>query len=106
MTVQKSKLELLQEFAAKDPKNPFPRYGIAMELVQLERLDEAAAAFDALARDFPAYVATYFHAGKVLEKLGRLDDARAFYTRGIDQASRAGQGHAREELEAALGLLG
>jgi tetratricopeptide (TPR) repeat protein len=106
MVAPKSKLELLSEIAAKDPKQPFPRYGVAMELAVLGRLEEAADAFRGLAKDLPDYVPTYFQAGKVCEKLGRLDDARDFYRRGIDAAARAGNGHARDELEAALAILG
>ena len=104
-TPPKSRLDLLNEIAAKDPKNPFPRYGLAMELATLGRHEECVEAFRALGRDHPTYVATYLQAGKVLEKMGRLDDARDFYRRGIEAAARAGNAHAREELEGALALL-
>lgn len=102
----KSKLELLSEIAAKDPKQPFPRYGLAMELMGLGRHEESAEAFRALARDLPDYTPTYFQAGKVMEKLDRLDEARDFYRRGIEAATRSGNHHAREEIEAALSILG
>lgn len=101
----KSKLDFLREIAAKDPKNAFPRYGIAMELARLERLPESADAFRALARDDPAYVPTYFQAGKVLERLGGLEEAKDFYRRGVEAATRAGNAHARDELSAALSML-
>lgn len=101
----KSKLDLLREFAARDPKNAFPRYGVAMELVQLGRLEDAAAEFDALAREQPAYLPAYYHAGKVLERLGRLEEARGVYRRGAAVATAAGNPHAREEIEAALAAL-
>jgi tetratricopeptide (TPR) repeat protein len=102
----KAKLALLEQMAAKDPKQPFPRYGVAMELASQGRLADSAAAFAALAKDLPDYVPTYFQAGKVLEKLDRLDEARDFYGRGIAAATKAGNGHARDELEAALSILG
>ena len=103
--MDKTRLDFLSEAAAKDPKNAFARYGVAMELARLGRLDEAGDAFRALAAALPDYVPTYFQAGKVFEKLGRRDDARDFYRRGMDAASRAGNQHAREELEGALSLL-
>lgn len=105
MAEPKSRLELLGEMAAKDPKNAFARYGYAMELGSNGRLEEAAEAFRALARDLPAYVPTYYHAGKACEKLAKLDDARDFYRRGIEAATQARNFHAREELEGALALL-
>jgi tetratricopeptide (TPR) repeat protein len=103
---QKSRLEVLEEAAAKDPSNAFARYGLAMELARLGRAKEAQRAFCDLARDFPDYVPTYFQAARQFEKAGELDLARDFYRRGIDAAARAGNQHAREELEAALRMLG
>lgn len=105
MIPPKSRLDTLREIAAKDPKSAFPRYGMAMELTQLERLAEAADAFRSLAGDLPDYVPTYFQAGKVFEKIGDLEAAKDFYRRGIDAATRAGNGHARDEISAALSLL-
>jgi tetratricopeptide (TPR) repeat protein len=102
----KTRLELLEEAAAKDAKNAFARYGLAMELARLGRLEDAARAFEALATDLPDYVPTYFQAGKNLERLERRDAARDVYARGAAAATRAGNQHAREELEAALALLG
>lgn len=101
----KTRFETLTEVAAKEPKNAFARYGLAMEYVRLARLDEAARAFADLASDLPDYVPTYFQAGKALERLQRQDGARDFYTRGIAAATRAGNDHARDELEGALALL-
>jgi len=105
-TQTKSKLDMLRDFAAKDPKNAFPRYGVAMELAGLGRLEESVETFRALAADVPGYVPLYFHAGKTLERLGREDEAREMYRRGITAAASAGNRHAQDELEAALGLLG
>ncbi len=102
----KTRLEQLLDIAAKDPKNAFARYGVAMELVRLDRAEEAARAFLDLARDLPDYVPTYLHAARTLEKLDRRDEARDLYARGIAAAPRAGNDHARGELETALALLG
>ena len=51
----------------------------------------------------PNYSAAYFHGGQTLEKLGKLDEARDFYRRGIAVTRDT---HARSELEAALDILG
>jgi len=53
----------------------------------------------------PNYAAAYFHAGQTLEKLGRVEEARAMYERGIEATTRTGDGHTRSELQAALDLL-
>ena len=98
-------METLQAMLAQDPRNSFTRYALAMEHVNSGRLDEAVTQFDELIRNDPNYAAAYFHGGQALEKLGRVDDARTMYQAGIDVTSRAGDAHARSELQAALDML-
>src|ERR1019366_2969700 len=59
--------------------------------------------FEAVLKTDPAYSAAYYHGGQTLEKMGRLDDAREFYRRGIVATHDS---HALSELEAALSILG
>lgn len=93
---------MLQAFIAQKPRDPFPRYALALEYKNADRMDEAQAAFAELTALDPSYVPTYLHAGNVLLALGRRDDARATYQAGIVAATRAGDTHARGELEGAL----
>jgi tetratricopeptide (TPR) repeat protein len=60
----------------------------------------------ALLEHNPNYSAAYFHGGQTLEKLGRIDEARALYRRGIDVTGATGDAHTQSELRAALNLLG
>jgi tetratricopeptide (TPR) repeat protein len=53
----------------------------------------------------PNYAAGYFHGGQTLEKLGRVEEARALYEQGIAVTARTGDAHTRSELQAALDLL-
>ncbi len=87
---------------AKAPQDPFPRYGLAMELRSRGELEAAAAAFDELIAAFPDYVPSYLMAGGVATKLGRADAARRLLERGIEVATARGDTHARGELQAAL----
>ncbi len=88
---------------ADNPGNAFARYGLAMEHVKSGHLDEAVAAFEQLLASDPSYSAAYFHGGQTLEKLGRLDDARDYYRRGLAVTRDP---HAAGELQAALDILG
>jgi tetratricopeptide (TPR) repeat protein len=76
-----------------------------MELVKGGELESAVAEFRALIEHNPNYAAAYFHGGQVLEKLGDVEQARAFYEKGIEVTSRTGDGHTRSELQAALDML-
>ena len=96
---------MLQAFIAQKPRDPFPRYALALEYKNGDRLDEAATLFSDLMTLDPDYIPTYLHAGELLIKLGRKDDARAVFQTGIAAASRRGDAHARGELEGALAGL-
>lgn len=98
----KTRLELLQEMLAQDPRNLFARYGLAQEHAGSGRLEEAAAEFARLVELNPDYAPAYFHGGKALEKLGRTEEARQLYTRGLGACQRSGDEHALSEMRAAL----
>lgn len=99
------RLTLLQRFVAEKPGEPFPHYGLAMELRKLGRLAEANAAFAALIERHPRYIAAYLMAGNALVEAGDRAAAMSTYERGIAAASAAGDSHALGELEAARAAL-
>ncbi len=103
--MQKSRLETLRDFVAANPNDSFVRYGLAQEYLKLDQVEKAIAEFQELLRLNPNYVAAYYHAGQALQKLGRTEDARRIYSQGIEAADRAGDLHAKSELQAALDLL-
>lgn len=93
----------MKQLLEQDPKSTFARYGLAMEFVKSGDLGSAVAEFEAVAATDPSYSAAYYHGGQAMEKLGRLDDARDLYRRGISQTRDP---HAAAELQAALDILG
>ena len=96
------RIATFRSFIAKSPTDPFPRYGLAMELKGQGQLAEAWAAFEELLTQFPDYLATYLMAGGTLVALARKDEAADIYRKGIEVATRRGDQHARRELEGAL----
>jgi tetratricopeptide (TPR) repeat protein len=98
-------MEVLQAMVAQNPADAFARYGLAMELVKGGQLESAVGEFRALLDHNPNYAAAYFHGGQVLEKLGEVEQARAFYEKGVEVTGRTGDQHARSELQAALDML-
>jgi len=88
-----------------NPRDSFARYGLAMEYTKAGQLEQAVAEFHTLLEHDEKYAAGYFHGGQTMEKLGRLEDARKMYEKGIEVTGRTGDAHTRSELQAALDLL-
>jgi tetratricopeptide (TPR) repeat protein len=101
-----ARVEALKKFIASRPDDPFPRYGLALEYKNADRLAEARVEFETLMGAHPDYTAAYLHAGNVVLALGDRGEARAIFERGVQACIRRGDGHARGELEGALALLG
>jgi Flp pilus assembly protein TadD len=100
-----NRLEVLRSMVEQNPTDGFSRYGLAMEYVNTGDLGTAVEQFRALLEHNPTYAAAYFHGGQTLEKLGRIEEARAIYNKGIEVTAATGDGHTRSELQAALNLL-
>ena len=98
-------MEVLRQVVERNPKDEFALYGLAMEYANQGENDKALEQFRVLTEVNANYCYAYYQAGKVLTKLGRIEDARGWYERGIEASTRAGDEHARGEIEAALGEL-
>jgi len=100
-----NRMQILKNMLDQNPRDSFARYGLAMEYANSGELESAVTEFRALLEFNPDYAAAYFHGGQALEKLGRLEEARQSYEKGIEVTSRTGDQHTRSELQAALDLL-
>jgi tetratricopeptide (TPR) repeat protein len=98
-------MEILKKMLAENPRDSFARYGLAMEHVINGEMEQAIAEFRVLLEYNPDYAAAYFHGGQALEKLGRIEDAREMYQKGIESTSRSGDRHTQSEMQAALDML-
>ena len=90
----------------KNPGDSFARYGLAMAYASAGDHAQAVEQYWKLLEMNPKYLAAYYHGGQALEKLGKLDEAREIYRRGIAISNEIGDQHTRSELEAVLELLG
>jgi Tfp pilus assembly protein PilF len=100
-----SRLEILKQMVEQSPADGFARYGLSMEYVRGGELEAAVAEFEARLSHHPGYAAGYFHGGQTLEKLGRTEEAREMYRKGIDVTTASGDDHTRSELLSALSML-
>ncbi len=99
------RIEQLKRFAEEDPNDSFSRFALALEYMKGNDLQQAAGLFVHILKRDPEYSGAYYHLGKVYELLGRGDDARTTYTKGITVCTRQQDLHAAQELKQALNEL-
>jgi len=80
------RLSKLREFYEEDPDDPFTRFALAQEHLKQDNTAKALDFFEELVDTDPDYVGTYYHLGKLYERLDRPDDAIATYETGIEMA--------------------
>ena len=102
---QKSRREMLEQFLVQKPEDAFARYGLALECVKLGDDEAASQNFRKLLETHPTYVAGYFQFGQLLARIGKIEEAKKLLSDGVVVAQKAGDMHARDEMQAALTLL-
>jgi Tfp pilus assembly protein PilF len=100
-----SRKQQIEEFLKEDPADPFLRYGLAMEYVREHDDEGATRCLEELLAVRPDYVPAYQQAGQAFVRLGRADDARAMFKRGIAAAREHNDQHAMEEMQGFLAAL-
>jgi thioredoxin-like negative regulator of GroEL len=102
---KKTRRQMLEEFVAKKPDDAFSRYGLAMECMNSGDPAAADGHFRALIERNADYIPTYLMYGQLLARESRNEDARQVLSNGITAASKAGNEHARSEMETLLAEL-
>lgn len=95
------KIVQIKSFLESSPGDSFLRHALALEYVKRNEDAPARETFEQLLADDPNYVGSYFHLGKVLERLGERDAAAAAYEKGMEIARQLRDMHAYNELQAA-----
>lgn len=96
------RIEQLRKFIQASPKEPFPRYALAMELKGKGDAAGAAAELQQLLERAPDYLAAYLQLGMLLQTLSRPDQAREVFAQGQQLARKKGDAHTLSELTQAL----
>ncbi len=99
------RIEKLRSFIAADPKDLFSRHALAMELVKLGSLEMAILEMEAILILDENYLGSYYHLGKLFEKLSSFDKALHVYEKGISVARNLQKQHELRELQGALNQL-
>lgn len=102
--MSEQRLKTLIQFYEEDRNDPFNLYALALEYqnIDLKKSDEL---FSKLLKDFPHYIPTYYHAGKLKVELNQSETALAIYKKGMEVAIQQNEKKAGQELRSAYNEL-
>ena len=97
-----SRIEKLLEYMKTSDKDSFLQHALALEYIKIGKDEEARNLFNEILLREPTYIGSYYHLGKLLERVGDKDRAIRVYERGMEEARKAKDNHSYSELQAAL----
>ena len=100
------RINKLKEFLAANPWDSFLKHALALEYIKAGDTGMARSVFEELLEREPGYVGSYYHLAKLLESIGKNEEAIQCYEKGMSAAQTAGDQHAYNELRAAFENLG
>ena len=103
---KKTRRHVLEEFLTKKPDDAFSRYALALDYANSGETAAADIHFKLLLEKNPEYVPAYLMYAQMLAKGSRTVEAKQVLSDGISAAAKAGNQHARSEMEALLAELG
>lgn len=95
------RIEKLKAFLLESPADCFLQHALALEYVKLGNDAEARKWFEAILNSNPNYIGSYYHLGKLLERLNETAVAITWYEKGMAAARAANDLHALGELRGA-----
>jgi Tfp pilus assembly protein PilF len=95
------RIEKLKDFLRQDPDDSFVQHALALEYIKTGDDSRAQELFEEILTREPGYVGSYYHLAKLFERRGDTESATRCYEKGMEQARRAGDKHAYDELRSA-----
>jgi tetratricopeptide (TPR) repeat protein len=99
------RLQILRSLLADQPTDPFLNHALALEEIKVGKDESARELFEQLLERNPDYVGSYYHLGKLHERLGDESKAIAVYEKGMEVAKKLSDNHALSELRGAYDNL-
>lgn len=95
------RIRKIQEFLKQNPNDLFLNHALALEFIKIGEEQKAKACFEHNLNSDPDYVATYYHLGKLLERIAKPEEAILIYEKGMSIAKSQKDQHSYNELQGA-----
>lgn len=89
------------EMLKQEEHDSFLQHALALEYIKIGKDNEAKKLFDNILNKEPTYIGSYYHLGKLLERIGEPEEAIHTYQKGMELAKAARDSHTYNELKAA-----
>jgi Tfp pilus assembly protein PilF len=96
-----NRIDKLLEFLQQTPRDNFLRHALALEYIKDGDDTKAQTLFEAVLKESPDYIGSYYHLGKLFERKNETAKAVECYEKGMHAAKAANDQHAYNELQAA-----
>lgn len=96
------RIQKLKDYIKTAQKDSFLQHALALEYIKIGNDLEARGLFNEILKREPTYIGSYYHLGKLYERLGDIPKALRVYGRGMEEAKKAGDQHSYNELQAAF----
>ena len=100
-----NRIAYLKSIIEESPGDPFPYFALAKEFEKIPDLKLAREKYEYLCLHHPSYVGTYYHLGKLLERLDLISEALERYDQGIAVAEAQQDLHSKAELQSARQMI-
>jgi Tfp pilus assembly protein PilF len=95
------RISKLKEYIKTTGKDSFLQHALALEYIKTGNDEEARKLFNEILKREPTYLGSYYHLGKLLERIGDTEKAMRVYERGMEVARAANDSHTYNELQGA-----
>ena len=96
-----NRIDKIKQMMAESPADSFLQHALALEYIKLGKEADARKLFETILEREPAYVGSYYHLAKLLERVGETDAAMKIYEKGMEETKKVGDNHAYGELRSA-----
>ena len=100
-----TRIEKIEDMLAQEPADPELHYMLAMEYISQTDDLKAVQCFEKLFALAPDYPPAYHMAGRTLQRLNRIPEARAVLQKGIPIALARNDSHAADEMQELIDSL-
>jgi Tfp pilus assembly protein PilF len=89
------------EMLKLEEHDSFLQHALALEYIKIGNDEEAKKLFDNILSREPTYIGSYYHLGKLLERIGKSEEAMLTFQKGMEIAKAANDSRTYNELQAA-----